>query len=128
MTESDWESCSNPQRMLSFLRDSGEASDRELRPFPCACCRHIRGGLTDPRSRRGVEIAEQFADGQTTRALLEGGHREARAAFLAVYYRGVSGADYAPAQAVNCLTFPGSGDELFSYVSGVLHYTAGPQE
>jgi hypothetical protein len=61
MTEEQWQVCTNPWRMLDFL--SGKASDRKLRLFECACCRRIWHLLTDDNARRGVEIAEYYADG-----------------------------------------------------------------
>jgi hypothetical protein len=39
-------------------------TDRKLRLFGCGCCRGRTGGLSDPRSRRAVEIAERYADGE----------------------------------------------------------------
>jgi hypothetical protein len=42
MTPDEWHACTEPREMLSFLQESGAASDRKLRLFACACCRRIR--------------------------------------------------------------------------------------
>lgn len=70
MTEAEWLSCNDPERLLEFLR--GKVSERKLRLFACACCRRI-WFLLRPSGRRAVEVAEQFADGAA-------GPREATAA------------------------------------------------
>ena len=123
MTEADWLTCTDPGRMLAFIRtnrgdEAGGAvypseplptpflvSDRKLRLFACGCCRLVgegqpceacdgtgwqpdtegnrywclhcggdkgrpgtgrTGGLADPRSRRAVDVAERYADGEAT--------------------------------------------------------------
>jgi hypothetical protein len=70
MTEAEWLECADPQKMLEFLR--GKASERRLRLLACACCIHIWHLLTDARSRKAIEVAEQCADGWASpQALLE---------------------------------------------------------
>jgi hypothetical protein len=78
MTEAEWLACTDPQQMLEFLR--GKASDREFRLFACACCRRIWKLLTDGRSRRAVEIAELYAEGEVNGLRLARAHHHAEEA------------------------------------------------
>ena len=69
MTESDWNSCADPQAMLDFLQ--GTASDRKLRLFTCAYCRYIL------QENPVVLVAERFADGLATNAERKHAQKEA---------------------------------------------------
>jgi hypothetical protein len=78
MTENEWLTGTDPEAMLEFVR--ARAKERKLRLFACACCRGIWGLLTDPRSRRGVETAERFADGMVGQEALAASEAEAEVA------------------------------------------------
>jgi hypothetical protein len=75
MTEQDWIECQHPQRMLEFVQS--KTSDRKLRLFACACCRHIWHLLTDERSRRAVVVAESHIEGVVSRNQLRAARHEA---------------------------------------------------
>jgi hypothetical protein len=61
MDEKEWLECTDPQKMLEFLK--GTMSARKLRLFACACCRRIWPWFRDRRCQHAVETAEKYADG-----------------------------------------------------------------
>jgi hypothetical protein len=65
MTEAEWLACTDPQKMLEFLR--GKASERKLRLFACSCCYRL-GELCymEDDELLAVECAELYADGRAT--------------------------------------------------------------
>jgi hypothetical protein len=65
--EREWLNSTTPHTMLAFLRDSGRTSERKLRLFSVACCRHIWHLLSDPLLPRAVEVAERHAAGRDSR-------------------------------------------------------------
>jgi hypothetical protein len=75
MTEHEWQSCADLGRMLACLHDT--LDDRKARLFLVACCRRVWPVFTDERSRRAVEAAEQFANGEIDAAALAEAHRSA---------------------------------------------------
>ena len=66
MTEWDWLVCTEAKKMLAFLR--GQASERKLRLFACACSRRQLCGQLNPPIAAVVDVAERFADGRATMA------------------------------------------------------------
>jgi len=63
MTEAEWNSSTEPEDMLRFLRSSGKFSDRKLRLFAAASFRSLIHILPDSRQQEGIELLEQMADG-----------------------------------------------------------------
>src|SRR5689334_3833348 len=61
MTEAEWLDCTDPAKMLEFLR--GKASERKFRLFACGCCRSLFPLITDKYSRQAIKVAERYADG-----------------------------------------------------------------
>jgi len=69
MTEQEWLTCTNPEPMLEYLR--GKVSDRKLRLFAVACCRHLLQQIPlHSWDQEAVEVAERYADGKSTAAEL----------------------------------------------------------
>jgi hypothetical protein len=64
MTEAEWLTCADPFSMLAFQRD--RASERKMRLFGVGCCRRLRRGKLSAEERKGIEIAESYADGGLT--------------------------------------------------------------
>jgi hypothetical protein len=87
VTEAEWVACSDPELMLEHLRGR-RVYDRKLRLFACACCRLSWEWLKDERSRRAVEVAEQFADRRAKGHELASASRAAHAV-VADFLRGL---------------------------------------
>ena len=67
MTEAEWLNCTDPQKMLEFLR--GKASERKLRLFACGCCSRLTElwGILGEDELAAVEFANLYADGGAAR-------------------------------------------------------------
>lgn len=121
LTEQEWLAGIDLSAMLNHLilesnrryfAGCGTADRRKPRLFACQCCRNIWNLLDDERSRRAVEVAEEFADGRSTNKLLRRAGRAARRVFLKPRDADRPGRYYA-ARAAASLTFK----EAFSSAS-----------
>jgi hypothetical protein len=79
MTESEWLTCTQPQKLLKYLHT--RADERKRRLFAAACCRRVWRLLVDERGRRAVEVAERYASGKATDEALSRAEMEADEAF-----------------------------------------------
>lgn len=75
MTEAEWVACTDPQKMLEFLR--GRASDRKLRLFAVESVRLVSNWLVHPNSRAALEASERVAEGVNSPDILSPTYRAA---------------------------------------------------
>src|SRR5262245_51408732 len=78
VTESEWDSCTDPQKMLGFLGARGLLTDRKARLFGVGCCRRIWPLFHDDRLREAVATVERLADDQATPADRKAARRAAQ--------------------------------------------------
>jgi hypothetical protein len=76
VTETEWLACGDPLRLLRAIP---ALPLRKSELFACACCRSLWPKLTDTRTQRAVEVAEQFVDGAASDAELRDAVALARA-------------------------------------------------
>ena len=81
MTEAEWLAATDPQPLLEFLQG---ASERKRRLFACGCCRRAWDLLSDHRSRKAVEVSEDFADGRCVARQLAAARQAAQRAWLKI--------------------------------------------
>lgn len=108
MNEAEWLECNEPDEMLAFLHWSANPSNRKLRLFCCACTRRVWYRLTQAvASRRAVDKAERFADGEiTSHELAEASSaidHELRATPVGEKLNAIRAADYCVSQEMNAL-------------------------
>lgn len=75
MTEAEWLACTNPAPTLDSVR--GKTSDRKLRLFTCACCRHVWDHLATEEKEVVITVeccADGWADLEEERGALPKDH------------------------------------------------------
>ena len=73
VTDQEWLQSDAPEQMPAWLRHSEKVSDRKLRLFAVACCRHVHYLIPDSRSWSALEAGERYADGVGNQADLARG-------------------------------------------------------
>lgn len=75
VTKTEWTAATGPTAILDAF--GAMMSERKLRLFAIACCRRV-WSLIGEKGRRGVEIAEQYADGNRCQRTLRRAWRAAQ--------------------------------------------------
>jgi hypothetical protein len=80
VSKSEWNTCDDPQALLSFL--AGRASQRKLRLLAVACCRQLfTDVIAEEQTRAAIGVAERYADGWVTKQDLTAARQAATAAW-----------------------------------------------
>lgn len=74
MTEAEWLTIPDPQRLSLYLAET--ASARKLRLLAAACCRRLLAWNKQSRALEALRRVEQFADGQLASSTMEKWSRE----------------------------------------------------
>jgi hypothetical protein len=93
MAKKDWQTCTDPVRMIRAFRN--QASERRLRLLVCGLARKAWNGPADDRSRKAVEVAELFADGEATPRELSSARNGAGKAYAVATFNTRVGAELA---------------------------------
>jgi hypothetical protein len=133
LTEQQWLAWDKyPGNLAEAFR--GKVGSRKARLFAVACCRRIAHLLPNERCRRGIEVAEQYADGLATRQELIRAHEEATPAsrsFWAVGGTCRRAAIVLAAETVSRATDPTGGRNLAGVVAlaaTAVHFAALPPD
>jgi hypothetical protein len=83
MTEAEWLACAGNADWREFLDDmqaclKGRCSERQLRLFAFACCRHINPQYPDRRSIQALDIAERYVDGRASEEEYEAAYNKSK--------------------------------------------------
>jgi hypothetical protein len=81
MDEAEFNACTDPQAMLSFLLASGTLSGRKARLFAAACCRRVWHLLVDRATRDALAVAELVVEGLADEPALARAEAQAEAAY-----------------------------------------------
>jgi hypothetical protein len=126
MDEGEWLASTDPQEMLGFLRNRG--SNRKRRLFACACVRRIWKRLPDTRSRRAVEVAERYADGEANRADLTRARKEVQRTLEELLSGGFNSVPRFTAGAAFCATVISLSSQYLSATSQYAQVSTGYRE
>lgn len=85
MTEAEWLECTDPEKMLVYLRTHVAVSERKSRLIACGCCRRLWDRLEGEwqPGRDAIDVVERFLDGSASETKL----RAAQRAYAVAHHR-----------------------------------------